>query len=207
MAHSTIREPQYPGLEYDKWSSGERYIGTREKLVEHGLVPADVPFPGDIPGKKGSRFVNAEGRKCSMSKWRPGVFRLDVQFTYEQQAEARHLEEAERNAKKIAAKIERLDITQEDYQQRLVNFLNTMFNELIGMMFRERPTGEEVSGEFPFYYSTSLHGDMAMHYSGIRQLIDHSPIYPDSALSASLKAELAAKSDSSFQSMMARILD
>ena len=60
----------------------QQYIGSRRDLVDAGLVPDGVPFPGDVPGRRGSRFRTADGRIARIAKCR-GEFSLRIAWIAE----------------------------------------------------------------------------------------------------------------------------
>ena len=60
----------------------QQYIGSRRDMVDAGLVPHGVPFPGDVPGKRGSRFRTADGRIARIAKCR-GEFSLRIAWIAE----------------------------------------------------------------------------------------------------------------------------
>ena len=66
------------------WHGERVYIGVRSELVAAEVVPLGTPFPGDIPGKRGSRFNLPDGRRASIRKHGQGKFWVRVPWTVEE---------------------------------------------------------------------------------------------------------------------------
>lgn len=77
-----IPEPAAPlpgsGITYTAGTYRWTYTGPREALTAAGLVPPDVPFPGDRPGRHQCRFVAPHGRKASIAKAVKGQFCVTI---------------------------------------------------------------------------------------------------------------------------------
>lgn len=55
----------------EEYCDYQRYVGTRADLIATGVVSSDRPLPGEdgSTGRRGERFIDANGRRCVVSKW------------------------------------------------------------------------------------------------------------------------------------------
>ena len=59
----------------DEKRSGPRFCGSRRALIGAGIVPPEAQFPGELPGVRGPRFTDAEGRVWRIT-WLRREYRL-----------------------------------------------------------------------------------------------------------------------------------
>ena len=122
MAVSIIRarvhEVDYPGLNRGNFGNETRYHGTRDAFEHSGLMPSGTPFPGEVPGKRGSRWRDSDGRRFVLSKGgrMPATFFLSVYLTDEEYKDKRHRLNVQNELDKLNEEIASLDSSMESFR-------------------------------------------------------------------------------------------
>ena len=206
MNAATTTNPMAPAavapqnLAVSDYSESIRYYGTRDQLVAAALVGAEQSFVAQ-PGKHGVRFVNQQGQRVVISKWKtPGTFCLCIHRT-QAQREARRREHAA--AQRLAEIDEALrwhDVPQAAYRQEVRDLLGGCMWALWQRMFTYTKGGSPNDAHVGAWsFGKEAEGAMREHWEALRKVIEHVPLTRDDARGAALRKERAALTDGEFQ--------
>jgi len=178
------------------------YLGTYEELRAAGLLPEGTPPPTapEVSGKgrRYPRWSDAYGRECSLTRWRPGRFRLRVAPAEDDRASldrARRIEELRRT-------LATLSIEEDAWRESMIKPLQA------GVFAMAAACSKTADGwQGPYALRDGDVADLAMHYKAMVRILSVAQLEYHGQERQHLKRMIAAQSDPCFQRFLAGALE
>jgi len=107
------------GFECMDFGDGDvSHFGTREALLEVGLLPVGCPMLGEQPGRRGVRWLDEQGMRCVLSKHGAARQRTYTLTRHPTKAEKTSLRYSDRTQKRLAetdARLAEIDVSEEAF--------------------------------------------------------------------------------------------
>ncbi len=184
-------------LERFQWYRGWYYVGTRQELVESGFVPESVPFPGDLPGVRGSKFTADDGRRVSICKGAAGRFQVKFHMSDAEIGAAARQKQADERREKIGQQLHAIPTDAAQYRERVERRLLAMVEHFV-------PTMTDWCGAYR--YTDAALCDLQDSLAEVLQRLQTLPVVVDECRVKNLQRELDATSDQALQGLLGRVL-
>lgn len=176
-----------------------RYFGSREAFDRSDLVPDGVPYPGEIPGKRGSRWRDADGRRFVLAKRTksPPSFCLTIYLTAQERQAITESQRVKDQLEKLNKEIHETDISKEYFRRQCKAILGC------GFAFSDNA----VAGNFyPWRYSPQVMDALDYHCRELFTLLADGEVMPKPETLDALKKRFASLSDTKFRRAMLKLV-
>lgn len=187
------------------------YAGNIEAIRATGLIPDGTPMPEDMPkGKRGVRWLDSEGRRCVLSRWRAGLYRLCIYRTAEELASRQRARHLESRRKQIEDELQKLTVSESDYRKEVSQRLELYLRLLGPIMFATNGGGKPWQVESELYrsdvhYSQQHFEEFVKLVKKMRKFVKTAPIVRNVTQISTLRKELVALGDSDYQAFRLRL--
>lgn len=201
LAPEMAHHRQWPGLERrDAGSGAVSYTGTREAFEASDLLPLGTPYPGEIPGARGSRWTDGEGRRHVLAKartYKVHTFRLRVYPTTAERLQHEERDRVGRATTRLQSELAALETGEQEFRnifERMLCMAAATTKQLMA------------SDTQPWRYEPHVLEEFDALVGQLLALVAESPLQQNTAALTTAKARHAALTDDSYRRTMLRVI-